>query len=140
MATRSEIGIELETEEILSIYCHWDGYPSHNGVILYEFYRDREKVMKLIELGDISSLGPEVSPEEGSSHSYESPVPVVTVAYHRDREEDYNKPRKSSTAYYFSKSLNGEWGYLFNKSGEWMATRGSGDFKPLISLIKEDLD
>lgn len=139
MATRSSIGIELETEEVLSIYCHWDGYPSHNGVILHEFYKDREKVMSLIELGDISTLGPEVSPKEGSNHSYESPDPEVTVAYHRDREEEYSKPQRFSTAYYFSKGFNQEWGYLFTKSGEWMVTRGSGNFKPLADVIGSHL-
>lgn len=34
-----------------SIYCHWDGYPEYNGLILFENYKDKNKVEKLINLG-----------------------------------------------------------------------------------------
>jgi hypothetical protein len=56
MATRSRIGILREDGSIKSIYCHWDGYPNNNGKILIESYSDKEKVEKLLEKGDMSSL------------------------------------------------------------------------------------
>ena len=56
MGTRSNIGIK-EKDNVSYIFCHWDGYLSNNGVILNMFYRDIEKVKKLISLGSISSLG-----------------------------------------------------------------------------------
>ena len=32
MATRSRIGIQLADQSILSVYCHWDGYPEFNAL------------------------------------------------------------------------------------------------------------
>ena len=54
MGTRSRIGIELSDSSILSVYCHWDGYPSFNGKVLREFYDTKEKVNQLINGGDMS--------------------------------------------------------------------------------------
>ena len=57
MGTTSKIAIKHKDGSIDSIYCHWDGYLSHNGYILQNFYNTVEKVTKLIQLGDLSSLG-----------------------------------------------------------------------------------
>ena len=40
MGTRSTIAIHNKNGEIKSVYCHWDGYYEHNGVILYNFYKN----------------------------------------------------------------------------------------------------
>ena len=64
MATRSRIAIESKEGRVKSIYAHWDGYPEHNGKILFEHYQDRDKLTKLIELGSISSLAPEVETDQ----------------------------------------------------------------------------
>ena len=56
MATRSRIGIELSDGSILSVYCHWDGYPEFNGVKLVEHFNSRDAVTELIDGGDISAL------------------------------------------------------------------------------------
>lgn len=60
MATRSNIGIQQTDGTIKAIYCHWDGYPSGVGATLAEHYTDLAKVEALIELGDFSSLMPEL--------------------------------------------------------------------------------
>ena len=57
MGTRSIIAKRLEGGTIKAIYCHWDGYPEHNGYILNRYYKSEEDIDKLLELGDISSLG-----------------------------------------------------------------------------------
>lgn len=56
MSTRCRIGVELPNGKIKSIYCHHDGYLSWVGKMLKEHYQDYQKVLKLVELGDISSL------------------------------------------------------------------------------------
>lgn len=57
MSTNSRIGY-LENGMVKSIYCHWDGYPSWNGVVLHECYRDLDKVKELVDrMGYISALG-----------------------------------------------------------------------------------
>jgi hypothetical protein len=40
----------------LSIYSHWDNSPEHNGRILRTHYNTREKVVNLIDGGDVSCL------------------------------------------------------------------------------------
>ena len=61
MATRSTIAIENLDGTVHQVYCHWDGYISHNGVILQTKYNDRKLVEQLISGGDISVLGSTVS-------------------------------------------------------------------------------
>jgi hypothetical protein len=56
MGTRSRIGLQLADDSILSIYCHYDGYPEFNGVKLVEHFNSYEKAAELIDLGDISCL------------------------------------------------------------------------------------
>lgn len=118
MATRSRIGIEHEDGVVESIYCHWDGYPSNNGSILQEHYRDSKKVEELIKLGDISSLAPEIEAPEG--HSFETPVDGVTVAYSRDRGESYSPGRIDKSVEAYFKSDVEEYGYVFTKEGKWL--------------------
>ena len=56
MATRSLIGINLNDGITKIIYCHWDGYPEHNGQLLVNNYTSPSAVLDLLELGDLSSL------------------------------------------------------------------------------------
>lgn len=86
MATRSTISIKTPEGKYRKIYCNWDGYLSHNGKILKEHYTDVDKINRLIDLGDISSLGENVEPK--GDHSYDKPEKGVVVAYGRDRGEE----------------------------------------------------
>jgi hypothetical protein len=122
MATRSRIGIELEDGRIESIYCHFDGYHEGVGKELMDSYTDREKVEKLIALGDISSLCSEVEPTS-RRHSFNTPQEGVTVAYHRDRGEDFNPPAIDNSAESFFNTRG--YTYLFNKDGVWMTSEES---------------
>ena len=56
MATRSMIAIEKGVDVYDSCYCHFDGYPVHNGKILKERFNTEQLVFKLIEGGDMSCL------------------------------------------------------------------------------------
>ena len=143
MATRSRIAIEKEDGTVLSIYCHWDGYPSNNGKILQENYQDREKVEKLISLGSISSLAPEVDIPEGSDHSFNTPDRNIVTAYHRDRGEDLNQPRVNGHREGFVRSDVEEYGYLFSKEGKWLFVNGhktshTREAVPLEDILKEE--
>lgn len=85
MATRSNIAYFTPEGKIRSIYCHWDGYPAHNGECLRRYYTDTAKIKALVELGSISVLAPEI--EAQGEHTFDSPQEGVVVAYHRDRGE-----------------------------------------------------
>lgn len=60
MSTRSIIAMENPDGTYSGIYCHWDGYPAHNGRILVHNYTQEAKIRELIKLGDISTLGSEI--------------------------------------------------------------------------------
>ena len=125
MATRSRIGMEQEDGSVKSIYCHFDGYPSHNGRILNESFKDHDKVKSLIDLGDISFLREEIEPT--GPHSFNSPQKGVTVAYHRDRGEDHNLDYHGSVSSFFA-SQNESFIYMLTQEGEWLVKRsGSGN-------------
>jgi hypothetical protein len=105
MATRSRIGIENQDGTVNSIYCHFDGYPSHNGEILKKYYSDREKLQQLLELGDISSLDEELE---------------KVTAYHRDRGEELNPARIDKSLDEFRESDYEEYGYIFTLKNKWL--------------------
>lgn len=92
MSTRSLIGTINNDGTVKVIYCHWDGYPEVQLPMLIRYYNTPEKVNELLELGDISYLGKWVKPDEGVKHTFNEPADGVTVAYHRDRGEEYNPP------------------------------------------------
>ena len=104
MATRSTIAIQNEDGTVTGIYCHWDGYPEHNGKILVNDYTTEEKVRELIALGDISSLGSTID---------------KTEAYGRDRGENSVGPHKGKSHHEFVGKYGQQYDYLF-KNGEWL--------------------
>ncbi len=84
MSTRSRIAVKQEDGSYTSIYCHFDGYPTGVGKILTTFYTDPAKVEQLIELGSLSSIGPEI----GAQHPFDDDSGIYSTwcrAYGRDR-------------------------------------------------------
>jgi hypothetical protein len=86
MATRSNIAYRTPEGRIVSVYCHWDGYVSNNGKILVENYTDMDKIVQLVSLGSISSLGQEIG-EKQDFNDRSTCKDEWTLAYHRDRGE-----------------------------------------------------
>ena len=65
MSTNSRIGIliptdfpdsSIDTARVRSIYCHWDGYPSHMGLVLHQNYGTVDLVNELLDKGDASLI------------------------------------------------------------------------------------
>lgn len=55
MSTRTLIAIQNKEGGFTAIYCHNEGLA--NLPILRTYYNDERKVRKLLDLGDISTLG-----------------------------------------------------------------------------------
>lgn len=85
MATRSQIHY-YNAGELLTSYCHYDGYPEGVGRTLYEHYKQPSKAKELVWLGALSYVREEIYPKT-STHSFDTPEEGVTVAYGRDRGE-----------------------------------------------------
>ena len=117
MATRSRIGTELPDGSIISVYCHWDGYPEFNGRVLRDHYDTVEKVRELIDGGNISAL------HTNAGWNNET-LPEVGPLYYTSRGESIanNEPELSKDhGEYLMLSANAdeEYSYLF-ANGEWM--------------------
>ena len=123
MSTRSRIAIENESGIVNSIYCHFDGYVSGVGKTLFNHY-DKEKLQKLIELGDISSLGEST---------------IDTVAYCRDRGEDLHSTSYLDVEGLFELGFESgeEYVYCLNREGIWIFKE---DTDSEISNLKEALN
>ena len=148
MSTRSRIGIENKNGTITSIYCHHDGYLEGVGKILVNHYKAEEKIRKLMELGDISSLGTE--PVE-NLRGWENPGFGTTdwmKAYKELRQENQcviyktrgedcpAKTHKSIEEYQkYSRDCWGEYAYLF-KDGEWFVLEyDDTELKPVKNYL-----
>jgi hypothetical protein len=135
MGTRSRIGIEMADHSVVSVYCHWDGYPSFNGKVLVERYLNREDVKDLIDGGSMSSLRTRGTWSNGSmlqdadgeyihdSEGYimhendRDPQPL----YHSERGEEINVEHTSFDKF-VSGDLGGEeYAYLFDLNDNWKA-------------------
>jgi len=127
MSTRSHIGILKEDKTVFFVYCHFDGYPTGVGRILREYYDRPERVIKLLSLGNISSL----------SKTIES-----TFFYGRDGGEP-NQEQIQETYDEFLPSVGFEdsgidYKYLFDEyTEEWSCYNRQGD---LVEIPTDDLD
>ena len=93
MATRSRIGYVLKDDSIVSVYHHWDGYPSWLGVTLNKHYNTDDSVKELIDGGDMSSCYSDSEYDKEKEAYVEcDPRPV----YYSERGEDV-PPRHSQT-------------------------------------------
>lgn len=115
MSTRSSISIEMGNK-IYSIYCHNDGYISHNGEILTTHYSDRRDVNRLINLGDLSALNETID---------------TCVAYMRDRgesncEADEGVMGESLADYQYN--------YLYTNDDVWVCFDCHGEMISLENL------
>lgn len=111
MGTRSRIGIELPDHSVLSVYCHWDGYPEHNGRILVKDYQDREKVQELIDGGGMSSL------QTSRDWDNQDLEPARTL-YYSERGEEVPPVHSSFEKFVGAHSCE-EYAYLYDLEGNW---------------------
>ena len=115
MGTRSTIAIQNEDGTVTGIYCHWDGYLSHNGQILAENYTTEAQVRELIALGDLSSLGETV----GAKTDFSNPADGQCVAYGRDRGETGVEARVFNSHADLIENAGQEFDYLFVPGTGW---------------------
>jgi len=123
MGTRSTIAIENADGTVTGIYCHWDGYLSHNGRILAENYTDEATVRELIALGDISSLGAEI----GTAHDFDNCPAGETNSYARD-EHNWSQ---------FVAENGQEYDYLFTPGAGWQVSTYNGIYDLARALETE---
>jgi hypothetical protein len=143
MGTRSSIAILNKDGTVKSIYAHWGGYISENGLILFQHYQDVNKVKELINLGSLSSLQPEINPPKGAQHSFDRPYEGVTNFYVRDRGQEETLSRScSSFEEYLKKGNFQEYDYVFSEAeNKWfLLNTGNGKLDDLLTVILDSED
>ena len=118
MATRSLIGKLNADGTITNIYCHWDGYPEHNGVVLQECYSTPFKVDQLLALGNLSVLAEEIGDKQDFDN-YSTRNNNWCLAYGRDRGESNQQAQTNTHDDFFSKDHGVDYLYLYNNDFEW---------------------
>ena len=111
MATRSRIGLELKDGQIVSVYCHWDGYPSFNGRVLRTHYNTEDQVRELIDGGDISALRTNAGWQNET-------LPTVGPLYYSTRGEDCPPRLDDNLGEYLQKGE--EFAYVYTQSEGWL--------------------
>ena len=111
MSTRSRIGLELSDGSILSVYHHWDGYPSWLGRILQTHYNAKSLAEELIDGGDMSSCWTDERWDDSGVKGVYGPQ------YYSARGEDI-PPSLDNTLDEYLKDGE-EYAYIF-KDGEWV--------------------
>lgn len=109
MATRSYIGVRNTDGSVDYIYCHFDGYPEHNGDILTSYYSKKNQVDELLKLGDLSVLGKFI----GEKQDFDKRVRDCCLAYGRDRGES-NVGVKNSDFRELINDQNVDYVYVFD--------------------------
>ena len=157
MGTRSTIGVLNTDGSVTAVYCHWDGYPEHNGRVLTENYTTEEKVRELIGFGSISSLGVKI----GEQHPFskfelkqeapdfdelmamyaKSEAEGWTTFYGRDRGESDVRANTYDNVEQFVSEFGEEYNYLFI-NGTWFvndhgATLGN---TPVMDMVEHVLE
>lgn len=152
MGTRSTIALEFADGTVGQVYCHWDGYLSHNGKILLNHYMDPFKVRELIDNGDVSSLGTEI----GVKHPFDAPgffndkdyleyktkYGHMCKFYMRDRGEEGVEARYfKDFADYEQNHDYQEYEYILRTDGVWYVNRGDSykGYEPLLEAFLEEL-
>lgn len=120
MATRSTISVVLANGTVHSIYCHYDGYLDHTGVLLQEFYNSQEAAEELVGMGATSVLDKTIE---------------STTFYARDRGEDLDIAKFWNLEMFMMTYGPQEYNYLF-RDGKWFVARDSGkNFRELGEVL-----
>lgn len=121
MSTNATIAVKQSDGSYLQSYVHWDGDTSYTGRLLRTYYTTQEIVERLVNLGNLSSVGAEI----GTKHPFDMRDHDMCTAYGRDRGE-----RDQDSLYFGSFSelcLDGmqeEYNYFFI-DGEWFVCPGT---------------
>jgi hypothetical protein len=144
MATRSTIALEYADGTIGQVYCHWDGYLEHNGVLLSKHYSNPFILRDLIDLGDISSLKPTVGTKHAFSRlevpmdgeAYDKLYGDMTTFYGRDRGES-GTMQKTFIDFqdYMVRFQHEEYAYILRKDGQWYVKQHDNEFELLAPAL-----
>ena len=133
MSTRSRIGI-LKDDHIESVYCHFDGYLEHVGMLLVNHYNSLEKAQALISLGDISILGKNTGYRDDNN-------PDGTQDYYRMRNDPIAPVKDDDMESYLDAISLCEVNYLYLfAGGVWLYSSDGNSWSLVSDRLRELLE
>ena len=105
MGTRSIIGYKNSDGSVTTTYCHYDGYPNHNGRVLRKKYNSDERAKAVASAGYLSVLRKQGDLEFDISESVNSEKPVVYSSVDKARKYVFTE----TWAEYFYLWDDGSW-------------------------------
>jgi len=124
MGTRSNIAYQRPNGQVVVTYCHWDGYPEYNGVMLSQHYNNQKKAEELANQGYLSSLKPTLKDSLEGRANHDAPM-----IYH------------SAHTFYNDVQFDIEYIYLF-KNNQWYIAEHNpkydNDYRCIEKGIKEN--
>ena len=143
MGTRSTIALEFADGSVQMVYCHWDGYLEYNGTILEKHWKDPFKLQKLIDLGDMSSLGKDIGTQhefgERVKHDDADNFAVECTFYARDRNESDCGARKFKDYLDYAENHQyEEYEYILRQvagKAVWLVSDHGRDYTELTELL-----
>jgi len=150
MGTRSTIALEYADGTVGQVYCHWDGYLEHNGMILYKHYSNPFVLRDLMDLGDLSSLRPTIGAKHAFSkfdlatqieqRMHEEATENMCTFYGRDRGESGTGQRMfADYESYVSEHQHEEYEYILRRDGQWYVKCHEAPYVPLADALAEML-
>lgn len=134
MGTRSNIAFERSNGQVVVTYCHYDGYPEYNGVILNENYNTPQQAEELANQGYFSQLKSTLKDSLEGRANHDAPMIYHSLhSYLKDIQWDI------------------EWIYIFRR-GQWYVCEGmkvddnykildkdfiENDFTPLVDTLTQ---
>ena len=125
MGTRSTIAIEKADGTVKQIYCHYDGYPSHNGKILLDHYSDPSVLAEIIEFGAIRSLYSTIEETKESSFAYLRGEDLQIEVF-KDFED------------YKDNHAEEEYEYILRNDGKWYVKTFHFNYNPLETAFGQE--
>lgn len=116
MSTPCMVAVKTE-EGYLASYCHLDGYHDYMWPMLTENYNSEELALKLVSMGDASSVHKKLEPDT-AHHSFNNPEEDVCVFYHRDRGDPWDFVRPELYKSEFKLAGLQAYVYVF-QNGHW---------------------
>ena len=147
MGTRSLIAV-VHGNNYKTIYCHWDGYLSHNGRVLQEHY-DSPKANMLVALGNVSSLQPNLGEKHPFSKfdtdmpdaEFENKYGNMTTFYGRDRDEEGQEFVTHTSKESLIEHFNDGWcefAYIMKEDTWYVMYQGDSNFYLLSEELVKD--
>jgi len=128
MGTRARIGYQLPTGNIVSVYHHWDSYPTWLGKRLTTNYTTDKEITELIDGGDMSSIE--------SDRDWDRNIVPTHVQYYSQRGDAECEPLLHKNQREFIKTTGdcwGEYSYLY-RNGRWFCYDEKGKSVSLKNL------